>query len=218
MTELTQWDSFYVIIASAAGALIGLQFVVMTLIAEKPPKDAERAGAAFATPTIVHFSASLLVSALMRAPWPAIVFPAVLFGLIGVGGLAYCSIVARRMKKQVAYQPGFEDWLFHVVLPLVCHARISGLRGPCASAGRPVCHRRFDPAATLHRHPQRVGCGGLPRFCQYPRLTLGGPSQRQEREGDVMTANPTTVLVVGATGSVGSHVVDATAKAMPYGL
>ena len=80
MAEFTEWDSFYVIIASAAGALIGLQFVVMTLIAEKPPKDAERAGAAFATPTIVHFSASLLVSALMRAPWPAIVFPAVLFG------------------------------------------------------------------------------------------------------------------------------------------
>ncbi|MGO9723256.1 MAG: hypothetical protein ACLPIG_20030 [Methylocella sp.] len=122
MPESTEWDSFYVIIASAAGALIGLQFVVMTLIAEKPPKDAERASAAFATPPIVHFSASLLVSALMRAPWPAIVFPAVLLGLIGVGGLVYCAIVARRMKKQFAYQPGFEDWLFHVVLPLVSYA------------------------------------------------------------------------------------------------
>jgi len=125
MAEFTEWDSFYVIIASAAGALIGLQFVVMTLIAEKPPKDAERAGAAFATPTIVHFSASLLVSALMRAPWPAIVFPAVLFGLIGGVGLVYCAIVTRRMKKQVAYQPGFEDWLFHVVLPLVSYAMLA---------------------------------------------------------------------------------------------
>ena len=74
MPESTEWDSFYVIIASAAGALIGLQFVVMTLIAEKPPKDAERASAAFATPPIVHFSASLLVSALMRAPWLSIGF------------------------------------------------------------------------------------------------------------------------------------------------
>jgi len=49
MPELAGWDSFYVIIGSAAGALIGLQFVVMTLIADRPPSPA--AGAAFATPT-----------------------------------------------------------------------------------------------------------------------------------------------------------------------
>jgi len=36
MSELAEWDSFYVIVGGAAGALIGLQFVVMTLIAEKP--------------------------------------------------------------------------------------------------------------------------------------------------------------------------------------
>lgn len=125
MTELTEWDSFYVIIASAAGALIGLQFVVMTLIAENPPQDAERASAAFATPTIVHFSASFLVSALMRAPWPAFVYPAVLFGLIGGVGVVYCAIVARRMKKQAAYRPAFEDWLFHVVLPLMSYAMLA---------------------------------------------------------------------------------------------
>lgn len=36
MPELAKWDSFYVIVGSAAGALIGLQFVVMTLIANEP--------------------------------------------------------------------------------------------------------------------------------------------------------------------------------------
>lgn len=36
MSELTEWGSFYLIVGSAAGALIGLQFVVMTLIAERP--------------------------------------------------------------------------------------------------------------------------------------------------------------------------------------
>ena len=34
MSEIAGWDSFYVIVGSAADALIGLQFVVMTLIAE----------------------------------------------------------------------------------------------------------------------------------------------------------------------------------------
>jgi len=33
MSEFTEWESFYVIVGSAAGALIGLQFVVMTLVA-----------------------------------------------------------------------------------------------------------------------------------------------------------------------------------------
>ncbi|PYR18792.1 MAG: hypothetical protein DMF98_25350 [Acidobacteria bacterium] len=37
MSEFAEWDSFYVIVGSAAGALIGLQFVVLTLIAERPP-------------------------------------------------------------------------------------------------------------------------------------------------------------------------------------
>ena len=52
MSELAEWDSFYVIVGSSAGALMGLQFVVMTLIAEKPLRDIARAGAAFATPTL----------------------------------------------------------------------------------------------------------------------------------------------------------------------
>jgi hypothetical protein len=122
MSELAEWDSFYVIVGSAAGALIGLQFVVMTLIAERPPLRAAEAGAAFATPTIVHFGAALLLSALQRAPWPAIGLLATLWGLIGLGGVAYAVIVARRMHKQTTYAPGFEDWLFHVVLPVVGYA------------------------------------------------------------------------------------------------
>ena len=69
MSELSEWDSFYVIVGSAAGALVGLQFVVMTLIAERPPVRSPEAGSAFATPTVLHFSSVLLLSAVLRAPW-----------------------------------------------------------------------------------------------------------------------------------------------------
>src|SRR5438093_8310417 len=51
------------------GRLLGLQFVVLTLIADRPSLRTAEAGAAFATPTIVHFGAALLLSALLRAPW-----------------------------------------------------------------------------------------------------------------------------------------------------
>jgi hypothetical protein len=124
MPELTAWDSFYVIVGSAAGALIGLQFVVMTLIAERPPLRAADAGAAFATPTIVHFGATLLLSAILRAPWQAITPVAVLWGLTGLGGVAYIAIVARRMRVQTVYRPVFEDWLFHALLPLAAYVML----------------------------------------------------------------------------------------------
>jgi hypothetical protein len=122
MSEFAEWESFYVIVGSAAGALIGLQFVVMTLVAERPPLRAAEAGAAFATPTIVHFCAALLLSALLRAPWQAIILVAALWGIIGFSGVTYAAIVVRRMRVQTTYQPQFEDWLFHVLLPVAAYA------------------------------------------------------------------------------------------------
>jgi hypothetical protein len=94
----------------------------MTLIAAWPPLRAAEGGAAFATPTIVHFGTVLLLSALLRAPWPTITLAAILWCAAGLGGIAYAVIVARRMRRQAVYQPEFEDWLFHVALPLAAYA------------------------------------------------------------------------------------------------
>src|SRR6476659_6422808 len=113
-----RWESFYVIVGSAAGALIGLQFVVMTLIAERPPPDAERAGAAFSTPTIVHLCVVLGIAALLRVPWESIVPMTTICAFVGVLGVIYCGVVARRMRVQVAYAPDVADWLCRVLLPL----------------------------------------------------------------------------------------------------
>ena len=88
MNELSEWDSFYVIIGSAAGALIGLQFVVMTLIADRPTRYAAEAGGAFATPTIVHFTVTLVLSALVRVPWHATA--PLMWVIMGVG-ITSCS-------------------------------------------------------------------------------------------------------------------------------
>jgi hypothetical protein len=126
MPELNEWDSFYVIIGSAAGALIGLQFVVLTLIAERPPVD-PLANSAFSTPTIVHFSAVLLLSAVLRAPWHSLVPIALLWALGALAGIIYTLIVTRRVKRQTAYQPGVEDWTFHVALPLASYVALGVL-------------------------------------------------------------------------------------------
>jgi hypothetical protein len=60
MTALAGWENFYVIVGSSAGALIGLQFVVMALVANLPRgPGAAQAGEAFATPNIVHFGVGI---------------------------------------------------------------------------------------------------------------------------------------------------------------
>ncbi|MGH8295537.1 MAG: hypothetical protein ACRETZ_08580 [Steroidobacteraceae bacterium] len=121
MPALNAWDSFYVIVGSAAGALIGLQFVVLTLIAVRPSQRSAEAGAAFATPTIVHFSSALLLSALLRAPWATVEVPGILWGVVGVLGVLYTAVVLRRMRVQSVYRPVMEDWVFHFLLPLTAY-------------------------------------------------------------------------------------------------
>jgi hypothetical protein len=133
MTILAGWENFYVIVGSSAGALIGLQFVVITLIADMPIGDgAAQAGNAFATPTIVHFGAALLLAGMLSAPWHGIAPAAVLWGLLGISGVLYAIIVARRLQRQTAYKPEFEDWLCHVLLPFVGYITLS----VCAFAAR----------------------------------------------------------------------------------
>ena len=127
MTALAGWENFYVIVGSSAGALIGLQFVVITLIAGRPITRGEaQAGNTFSTPSVVHFAVVLLLSAVVSAPWDGIGIVAILWGLVGLIGIVYVVVVARRMRVQTAYRPVFEDWLFHVLLPLAAYAMLAG--------------------------------------------------------------------------------------------
>jgi ABC-type nickel/cobalt efflux system permease component RcnA len=120
------WANFYVIVGSSAGALIGLQFVVLTLIASRPVSRGEaQAGDAFSTPSVVHFGVVLLLSAIISAPWDGIGTVMVLWGGVGLIGIVYVAIVARRMRAQTVYKPVFEDWLFHVLLPLAAYAMLA---------------------------------------------------------------------------------------------
>src|SRR3954469_23656591 len=106
MPVLSEWESFYVIVGSSAGALIGLQFVAITLIAETPGvQGQEQAGAAFATPTIIHFSTVMFLSAVLSAPWHDVTNPSVLWTLAGLGGIVYEMVVLRRMRTQTVYKP-----------------------------------------------------------------------------------------------------------------
>ena len=111
------------IVGSSAGALIGLQFVVMALIANMPrTPDLAQAGAAFSTPTIVYFGTVLFLAAVMCTPWHGIVSVAAVVGAAGLAGFVYAIAVTLRLRRQAAYKPELEDWLFHAALPVVAYA------------------------------------------------------------------------------------------------
>ena len=115
---LAAWESFYVIVGSSSAALIGLQFVVIALLAETRTRSSSREIDAFATPTILHFAASLLVSAIVSATWPTLESVALALGLCGSVGTAYVGVVISRARRQTHYEMVLEDWVWHIVLPL----------------------------------------------------------------------------------------------------
>ena len=120
-SPLIAWESFYVIVGSSGAALTGLQFVVMALIADSKKRSTSQQIDAFGTPTIVHFCAVLLVSAILSAPWPTLSSIGLVLGVCGAAGVAYGVIVVIRARRQTEYRPVFEDWLWHAVLPLIAY-------------------------------------------------------------------------------------------------
>ena len=121
---LSQWESFYVIVGSSAGGLTGLWFVVITLVGDSNIPRTPESTHAFGTPNVVHFAAVLVLSAILSVPWHTLKDAAHLIGLMGVLGVVYVLIVFRRMLRQHGYKPVLEDWLFHLVLPLLAYTAL----------------------------------------------------------------------------------------------
>ena len=123
-SALSAWADFYVIVGSSGGALIGLQFVVITLIAESRHRTDAGALSAFGTPTVVHFVGAVLVSAIASAPWPSFRALSVAVGVCGAGGLVYATLVIHRARRQKDYVPVWEDWVWYAALPCAGYAAL----------------------------------------------------------------------------------------------
>jgi hypothetical protein len=129
---LADWQGFYTLVGSSAGALTGLTFVVITISAER----GEDTGSAstrltgtrvFITPTAVHFGAALWVSALLCIPGQTAFSLAVLLAVTGVGGLFYCRTLLSRMLgfSAGAYKPFSSDWCWNIVLPMLAYLALT---------------------------------------------------------------------------------------------
>jgi len=123
-SPLRPWESFYVIVGSSAGALTGLQFVVMTLIGEAGTRDRKNTIAAYGSPNVVHFCAALLAAAILSAPWSGLAYVGLSLSAVGVMGVVYSVVVLRRARRQQGYRPVLEDWVWHTILPLLAYSAL----------------------------------------------------------------------------------------------
>lgn len=122
-SPLRAWEVFYLIVGTTAGALIGLQFVVMALIAELERARRQKDSiSAFGSPNVVHFCAALLGTSILGAPWPELRYAGVAISICGVFGIVYTSVVLRRAMTQRGYSPVVEDWVWHTILPMLTYA------------------------------------------------------------------------------------------------
>jgi hypothetical protein len=126
MPQLNEWANFYVVVGAAAGSLIGLQFVVLTLISQRPERPAAEAGDAFSTPTVLHFCTVVLIAAIAEMPWRELSTVYWMFALIGLLGVGYAIITFRRMRSQDVYEPEIADWVSYVVMPFAGYLLLLG--------------------------------------------------------------------------------------------
>jgi hypothetical protein len=123
MAPLEGWDNFYVILGSAAAALLGLTFVVIALVSERRANPAGMAG--YITPTVVHFGTVLGLSCFVSVPHQNIVGLSVGFGSTSLGLLIYTVAIATHMRRFAqSYVPVLEDWIWHVILPAIVYCAL----------------------------------------------------------------------------------------------
>jgi hypothetical protein len=120
-SPLADWESFYVIVGSAAGALTGLMFVAMTLVTTTRGRAPTTTLRAYATPTVVHFSTVILVAGGLSAPWHSLGRPSWFIGLVGGAGVAYGGMVIHHAWAQTDYQAVRADWVWYNLLPMVAY-------------------------------------------------------------------------------------------------
>ena len=121
---LAPWSNFYIMAGSSAAALTGLMFVVITLATGVERRSTQDGVSTFSTPTVVHFCAALLASAILVAPWPSSVGPRWAIGIAALVGIAYGVRVINRTLRLTTYSADLEDWMSYAVLPLVAYVAL----------------------------------------------------------------------------------------------
>ena len=123
---LGPWTNYYIIVGSAAAALTGLMFVVITLVVSSERREGMSIGtAAFSTPSVVSLVAALIVSAITVIPWLNVMPLAIVIGAAGIGGIGYIVRLIFMARRFEDYEPDMEDWMWFWILPIAAYGTMA---------------------------------------------------------------------------------------------
>ncbi|MBW8812989.1 MAG: hypothetical protein JF588_06145 [Caulobacterales bacterium] len=130
---LAHWENFYLITGGAAGALIGLMFVVVSLTSHISLDRALRGVAIYMSPTIHNFATVLALSAVATAPIPSWMLADVLAAaaLAGVAASLRPSWLLRPWLHHLTAH--WTDFWWYGMVPLAAYL---GLGGTAAAVWR----------------------------------------------------------------------------------
>jgi hypothetical protein len=122
-SPLSDWQNFYIVIATASATLIGAMFVVVSIgIRFLTPERAEGIRT-FLTSTVLHLSTALLTAALTLVPrldWPWL---GAIIGIGGLGGLFYSGRAAVGFRQHQGADRS--DFFWYVLVPIVAYAALT---------------------------------------------------------------------------------------------
>ena len=125
------WENFFYLIGSAAGALIGIMFIVISLTAGHEPRRVSRGAPVYVTPIVFHFAVVFVVSATAEVPGLTLREVAVLLGVSAIAGLAYTAATTIRLCRKGWEDPipGWSDKCFYGFLPATIYVALLGATG-----------------------------------------------------------------------------------------
>jgi hypothetical protein len=116
---LEHWKEFYLLIGTAAAALVALLFVAASIGAGLLSKDRAGPTRTYMSPIAFHFTSALFVSAVALVPSHSRLTLGALVGLNAVSGIVYAAFVLRRLFTDNIADTA--DRFCYGVLPLLAY-------------------------------------------------------------------------------------------------
>ena len=122
---LSEWEGFYLLTGSAAAALIGLLFIVATLMTGVDRPSAERGDKFYMSPIVFHLCVIVVLSAMALAPVLTVSAFGLACGVAAVVGVAYGAYVFQgifSVRGEVA--PHWSDKYCYAVGPTLSYVAL----------------------------------------------------------------------------------------------